>query len=123
MIMARAKQSRRPGRASVVANLTKSPLKWSDYAFTLLVSFIDPCCPATEQGFMSRSAAIAAWRVQAKAMDNKGGEWMVRLFEHPKTFAPTRRNWRRPPDNFIYDAEFPKSKTIRSHDYMQPRLS
>ena len=70
----------------------------------------------------NRREALETWCQWARQQDSKGGEWIVELFEHPKDRPPTRKTWRREPRGWIYQAEYPRSKCLKRHDYMQPRL-
>lgn len=111
-------------RLAVVKSAVVAELTWKTCRFTVQVSYIDPCCPAFEFHTDDKAAALETWHKQAVAQDRQGGEWSVELFEHPKDRPPTRRVYRRGEgrEGFIYWAEYPRSKCLKKHDYMQPRL-
>lgn len=125
MASLRAPRARtRRHRQAVLKQALIPERKWNDCRFTVQISYIDPCSPMTEFHTDSKPEALKTWLSYARFQDKRGGEWSVDLFEHPKDRAPTRKTYRRDgPGGFVYQALYPRSRKLKSHDYMQPKLT
>ena len=118
---AKRQQRTRAQRQQIIRNRV-AKVKWSDHRFSIIVACVDPCYELQEFHTNSKADALTQWDSWARYYDARGGEWSVRLFEHPSSGKKRRKNMVRKPENFVYEVEFPDSKVLKRHDYMQPRL-
>lgn len=109
----------RAKRSDIAAAVLKPTLQWNTARFSVISSFIDPCCPIDEFHTDDTEEARRHFMREKARMRKHSGEWSVVWWEHPDEVKPTRKVIRYYPRGWIYYIEFPRSSALKRYDYME----